>query len=217
MSSRYYDPEIGRFINADDASYLGANGDFASLNLFAYCGNNPVTRADSNGKWWHLVVGAAVGVATQLVFDLAYRITTGESAGSTIVDYAAAALSGAVAASGIGLVGSIVVNGAINEFAYAASCEMSGTTADPLNRAVAFATGGLAGAIGGAGVNGKKLMSVIETATDALETAVSPKKIAQYTSMITKSVNTIVEGVVNTFKAGIFGNIANKFRSNALQ
>ena len=26
VSSRYYDPEIGRFINADDAEYLGADG-----------------------------------------------------------------------------------------------------------------------------------------------------------------------------------------------
>ena len=44
VSSRYYDPEVGRFINADSVSMLGANGDFASLNLFAYCGNNPVSR-----------------------------------------------------------------------------------------------------------------------------------------------------------------------------
>lgn len=195
---------------------LGANGDFASLNLYAYCGNNPISRADSNGKAWHLAIGALVGVATQLIFDITYKLTTGESAGSTIVDYVAAALSGAVAASGIGLVGSIVVNGAINEFAYTMSCEISGTTADPLNRAAAFVTGGVAGAIGGAGVNGKKLMSIIDTATDALETAVSPKKITQYTSMINKSVNIIIEGVANTFKAGIFGNMANKFRSNTL-
>ena len=35
---------------------LGANGDFASLNLFAYCGNNPVNRMDSAGYFWDLVL-----------------------------------------------------------------------------------------------------------------------------------------------------------------
>ena len=57
----YYYPEICRFINADDVDLLGANGDFASLNLFAYCGNNPISRADSNGFFWHIVAGAVVG------------------------------------------------------------------------------------------------------------------------------------------------------------
>ena len=36
LNSRYYDPAIGRFINPDDVSLLGANGDFASLNLYAH-------------------------------------------------------------------------------------------------------------------------------------------------------------------------------------
>ncbi len=52
VSSRYYDPEICRFINADDVDYLGTNGDFTSLNLFAYCGNNPVLRTDIDGHSW---------------------------------------------------------------------------------------------------------------------------------------------------------------------
>ena len=34
MGSRYYDPKTGRFINTDDVSNLGVNGDFASLNLY---------------------------------------------------------------------------------------------------------------------------------------------------------------------------------------
>lgn len=43
-----YDPEVGRFINAD--GILGANNDMLSYNLFAYCGNNPVNRIDPNGE-----------------------------------------------------------------------------------------------------------------------------------------------------------------------
>ena len=67
LNSRYYDPDICRFINADDASYLGASGDFISYNLFAYCGNNPVTGYDPDGTldWGNLFKGSgwlAVGV-----------------------------------------------------------------------------------------------------------------------------------------------------------
>jgi RHS repeat-associated protein len=42
LNSRYYDPYTGRFISPDDVSYLGANGDLNSYNLYAYCSNNPI-------------------------------------------------------------------------------------------------------------------------------------------------------------------------------
>ena len=51
LQSRYYDPAIGRFINADDVDYLGAGSNLTSYNLFAYCGNNPVMGYDPTGHW----------------------------------------------------------------------------------------------------------------------------------------------------------------------
>ena len=64
LKSRYYDPAIGRFISADDPSYLGAGETTQGLNLFAYCGNNPVNRVDPTGNaWWHWALGAAVVAA----------------------------------------------------------------------------------------------------------------------------------------------------------
>ena len=51
LQSRYYNPVWGRFINADDVAYLGANGDMQAFNLFAYCNNNPVMGYDPTGKW----------------------------------------------------------------------------------------------------------------------------------------------------------------------
>ena len=49
LQSRYYDPVVGRFLNADAVPMLGANGDFIGYNLFAYCGNNPVDLLDLGG------------------------------------------------------------------------------------------------------------------------------------------------------------------------
>ncbi|WP_346938621.1 RHS repeat-associated core domain-containing protein [uncultured Clostridium sp.] len=47
LQSRYYNPEIGRFLNAD---VLGGNvGALLSHNIFAYCNNNPVNGKDPNG------------------------------------------------------------------------------------------------------------------------------------------------------------------------
>ncbi|WP_125461015.1 RHS repeat-associated core domain-containing protein [Clostridium taeniosporum] len=47
LQSRYYNPEWGRFINADD--YVGTVGDLLSCNMFAYCKNNPVNMSDPDG------------------------------------------------------------------------------------------------------------------------------------------------------------------------
>ena len=49
LQSRYYDPETGRFLNADDVNYLGATKTLLSYNAFAYCENDPVNKVDPSG------------------------------------------------------------------------------------------------------------------------------------------------------------------------
>lgn len=49
LESRYYDPEVGRFINSDSVAYLGKGKELVNYNLFAYCSNNPVNRVDYAG------------------------------------------------------------------------------------------------------------------------------------------------------------------------
>ncbi len=50
LNSRYYNPEWGRFINADDIAYLGENGSFTGFSLFVYVSNNPILYLDSSGR-----------------------------------------------------------------------------------------------------------------------------------------------------------------------
>ena len=50
LKTRYYDPEIGRFMTIDDLSYLDPDS-INGLNLYAYCLNNPVMGYDPNGTW----------------------------------------------------------------------------------------------------------------------------------------------------------------------
>ncbi len=47
LQSRYYDPEICRFINADGLASTGQG--FLGCNMFAYCLNNPVCLYDDGG------------------------------------------------------------------------------------------------------------------------------------------------------------------------
>ena len=49
MQSRYYDPEVGRFINCDDVNYIGTTESEVSYNPFAYCENDPVNDSDPSG------------------------------------------------------------------------------------------------------------------------------------------------------------------------
>ena len=65
VSSRYYDPEIGRFINADETTYLGADSTVLSYNLYAYCENEPTNNEDRSGNWLLRVI---CGVAAGAVF-----------------------------------------------------------------------------------------------------------------------------------------------------
>ena len=57
VSSRYYDPEVGRFISADTTDVLTALPTaLTDKNLYAYCDNNPVMRKDSSGAFWETAI-----------------------------------------------------------------------------------------------------------------------------------------------------------------
>ena len=49
LQSRYYDPELRRFLNADGE--IAAGMDVQGYNLFAYCFNNPLNMVDASGEW----------------------------------------------------------------------------------------------------------------------------------------------------------------------
>ena len=91
LNSRYYDPGVGRFINADGQLNESALG----YNLFAYCENNPVMRYDPLGDfgWDNLFEGAllmAIGVMTVA----AVALTGGSCIPLVALAYAAVATSG---------------------------------------------------------------------------------------------------------------------------
>lgn len=72
LNSRYYSPELGRFISMDNVKYLTADGTMTNCNLYTYCDNNPIMRHDQNGHAWDTVLDVVF-----LGWDI-YDLCTGE-------------------------------------------------------------------------------------------------------------------------------------------
>ncbi|MBQ8772337.1 MAG: RHS repeat-associated core domain-containing protein [Clostridia bacterium] len=106
LMSRYYDPATGRFINADSLEYLDPET-IGGLNLYAYCGNNPVMGVDPEGhmpQWAKWLVGGLVIAGLAIA-----TVATGGAAGGVAGFILAGALKGAV----VGAVSSALTNGIV--------------------------------------------------------------------------------------------------------
>lgn len=154
LKSRYYDPEVGRLINADDSSNLGANSDYASLNLFACCGNNPISRTDDSGKVWHIIVGAIIG---GIVGGISAALSGGDKA-DILIGVGAGMIGGALTASGVGAVGQIIGGAAISMASNAAQqtnkiLKGKQGSFDYIDMAIDGIIGGICGTRGGSGAS----------------------------------------------------------------
>ena len=150
LQSRYYDPEVGRFINADDR-IAGISGDVKGYNLFAYCFNNPVNMIDDNGAWpsWATKLVAAVAVVAVVAVAAAVTVATA-GAGTAIAAVAVGAAKGAAIGLAVGAANG-AAGGAISHRISTGSWSGAGEAA--LN---GMADGALSGAITGAITGGIK-------------------------------------------------------------
>ena len=80
-NTRYYSPEIGRWISIDDVDYLDSES-INGLNLYCYCMNDPVNYADPSGHSVILAmllgagIGLVVGLGSQLASDVISNVVT---------------------------------------------------------------------------------------------------------------------------------------------
>ena len=134
--TRYYDPEIGRFINADGV-ISGTGESVQGYNLFAYCFNNPVNMSDPSGNWpkWATKLVAAVAVVAVVAAVAAVTVATA-GAGTAIAAVAVGAAKGAAIGFAVGAASGAAIG-------YATTGTLEGT----LN---GMADGALSGSISGA-------------------------------------------------------------------
>lgn len=106
LQSRYYNPDWGRFVNAD--SNLGNPGELLSHNIFAYCQNNSIIHYDPDGH--ELVtaiigggIGALLGIAVAKYYNLSgwkyWACITGFAVGGAAIGWFAPQVVAAIARS----------------------------------------------------------------------------------------------------------------------
>ena len=108
LGSRYYDPQVKRFINADGAALaaIGSyNNGLTDKNYFAYCDNDPVSRKDDIGTFFNTIIGGIVGGITAACS----AALSGESGRNIAAAAAGGAVSGAI--SGLGIDATIATAG----------------------------------------------------------------------------------------------------------
>lgn len=162
LQTRYYDPQIGRFINIDDISYLEPES-INGLNLYAYCLNNPIKHIDPNGNFvitigsliTAAIIGAVVGGAIGGVYGGVTAASTGQNIFAGIM---IGILGGAIMGAGAGVAGVFLapaMAGASITFATATGATFVMGTAISTTAAVAIGIGTafVSGAIGGAVVD----------------------------------------------------------------
>ena len=78
LQTRYYDPEICRFINADDYELIATLAEIpGQLNLYAYCNNNPVMLTDETGTiLLSLLISALIGAGVSAVSSIVFQLST---------------------------------------------------------------------------------------------------------------------------------------------
>ena len=105
VSSRYYDPEVGRWINADS---LLSQGSVLGNNMFAYCLNNPVNMADTTGELPFFLVTAAIGAVAGAIIG---GVVAAKNGGNVWAGIGIGAAAGGLAGAGLGAAAGVVLAG----------------------------------------------------------------------------------------------------------
>ena len=117
LKTRYYDPEVGRFLNMDSVRYADPES-INGISLYSYCGNNPVMGYDPDGTWsWTGFFNVVAAVAVVVAVTAAVALTAGAAAfavgasTAVITTVTAGAVVGGAVIGGLEIANQIEENG----------------------------------------------------------------------------------------------------------
>lgn len=105
---------MGRFVSTDTTDIIASTlNDLTNKNLYAYCDNNHVVRADHAGEFWNTIIGTVAGAIVGGVSAaiMGTSIKAGLVSGAVSGGLAGAALDITIATGGTGLVALAIVSG----------------------------------------------------------------------------------------------------------
>ncbi len=117
LKSRYYAPEICRFISADDiAAMLDSPMSLWDKNLYVYCDNDPVNKKDDDGEIANFVAMGLLGAVVNVGVSFVVAKATGQDYGwrDVVIDATVGALTAIVPATKIGKVAKEVIKKGIS-------------------------------------------------------------------------------------------------------
>ena len=199
LNTRYYSPELCRFINADNENVTVSNlTRCTDKHLYAYCDNNPLVRVDDEGDFWHIVVGAVVGAAIGAISEAA----AGGDWRTILVSTAAGALSGGLACTGLGVGALVAANVAISAGESFINQTIKKGVKNVNYAEVAFdgAVGGLTSAIGGKGSGSKHLNNLGKQATKRIYKSAAKQGAKSGVKQASKAVSYYAKSTKNYYK-----------------
>ena len=199
LNTRYYSPELCRFINADNVNLVASNlTHYTDKNLYAYCDNNPLVRVDNEGDVWHIIIGAVVGAAISAVT----AAVKGEDGATIAVSALAGALSGGLACTGLGVGALVAANVAISAGESFINQTIKKGVKNVNYAEVAFdgAVGGVTAAIGGKGSGSKHLNSLARRTKNRIVKSVAKQGRKTGVSQASKAVRYYAKNTKNYYK-----------------
>ena len=205
LNARYYDPNVGRFLSPDNANLLLASPRaLTDKNLYAYCDNNPVMRTDDNGDFWHIAVGGLLGGLISGIAQVASNIIEGENAFDGVgAAFISGAASGALASTGVGIVGSIVGNAGISMIGNAATQVVENKGFDDFDvgdMLIDDAIGGVTGLINGPGTGSEHLKTLGKNTIKRTANTVSHKGLKEGAKEFGKAVTYYAKNTKSYYK-----------------
>ena len=150
LQTRYYDPTIGRFINADNYELIAQLASSKELNMYAYCGNNPIMYTDPTGEiaLWLL---ALIGITASGIISGASAVMTKNETESTLGAFVGGFITGTISA--IGLAAGLAMGGVGGVLAATAIGGAGGVTGSVIGQAISYGNVDIGVAAVNAGIN----------------------------------------------------------------